>query len=314
MMPVRCATLGVDAVAWLRGPTAPESPRYLLSEVLSVRRQSTAFFLGDVSFLSDPKFRALAKRLPDDNDFNSAVGAYFICLAAARRNGRPTLNSLTETGSDFIADLQAVGLLNGEGFYESAFRDWAPTAPQIVAGTRRAASAERDDAGRFTSAVQPAGVAGVTVQPSPPLTSNPFPSTEEIESEKEEPLPDFVGPLEPDCLDTYYRLTLRFPRGKVKGWLEELAASYGHDKVSKALAVAMTEDQDVSTLLSRTQNVLAAAEHERVRLGEIARRRRDAKELARADSMSEEQKAANLAKLREAMETKGLLPRHGDDH
>jgi len=86
-----------------------------------------AFFLGDANFLSDPKFRALARRLSDVNDFNSAVGAYWIALAAARRNGLPTISVVAETESRFVDDLEAVGLLTAEGFPVTAFRDWAPS-------------------------------------------------------------------------------------------------------------------------------------------------------------------------------------------
>lgn len=95
-----------------------------------MRRQPAAFFLGDVSFLSDPKFRALARRLTDPDDFNSAVGAFFIALAAARRNGLPEIDVVTETDSRFADDLRAVGLLSPDGFPEKPFRAWAPGRPR----------------------------------------------------------------------------------------------------------------------------------------------------------------------------------------
>jgi len=114
------------------------------------RRQPVAFFLGDVSFLADPKFRALQRRLPDPDDFNSAVGAFFIALAAARRNGDAHVDAAEETGSRFIPDLQAVGLLNGQGFHVEPFDAWAPKpAVQQAGGLARAGSAARDDRGHF---------------------------------------------------------------------------------------------------------------------------------------------------------------------
>jgi len=88
-----------------------------------------AFFLGDAAFLSDSKFRALARRLPDPDDFNSAVGAFFIALAHARRNGVPEVDASEETQSRFIADLIAVGLLTEQGFTPGPFRAWAPSRP-----------------------------------------------------------------------------------------------------------------------------------------------------------------------------------------
>jgi hypothetical protein len=136
-----------------------------------MRRQAVAFFLGDAAFMADSKFLRLARRLPDDDDFNSAVGAFFRALAAARRNGKPELDAFAETGSRFISDLMAVGLLCETGFNGGPFKDWAPTAPQAIAGAARAASAERTPAGTFASAASALDPAGKLDQPSPPLPS-----------------------------------------------------------------------------------------------------------------------------------------------
>src|SRR3972149_3386208 len=178
------------------------------AEGCGMRRRSTAFFLGDVSCLADPKFRALERRLPDPDDFNSAVGAFFVALARARRNGHPDLDVRAETSSRFVEDLRAVGLLNGAGFHGSSFDAWAPmTRQQAFAGQVRAESATRDATGRFvpasssviqrTPADQRAGTAGPSLEnagPAYPLPS--IPSTEEgVQGEK------------PDALDAYYRLT-----------------------------------------------------------------------------------------------------------
>ena len=63
--------------------TPPAGARPSCTEDDGMRRQAVAFFLGDAAFMADPKFRALARRLPSDDDFNSAVGAFFVALAAA---------------------------------------------------------------------------------------------------------------------------------------------------------------------------------------------------------------------------------------
>jgi hypothetical protein len=94
-----------------------------------MRRQPVAFILVDAAILSDAKFRALARRLPDPDEFNSAVGAYIVALAAARRNGLPELDIEGETSSKFVGDLRAVGLVNGTGFNAGSFRAWAPRRP-----------------------------------------------------------------------------------------------------------------------------------------------------------------------------------------
>ena len=119
-----------------------------------MKRQAVAFCLVDVAFMADPKFLALARRLPDDDDLNSAIGAFFRALAAARRNGVPDLDIQAETGSRFIPDLVAVGLLNATGFNGGPFKDWGPSAKpqQARAGRARAASAVRSPGGTFTSA------------------------------------------------------------------------------------------------------------------------------------------------------------------
>ncbi len=133
------ATIGAGAPALIVG-------------VSRVRRTGAAFFLGDAAFLSDARFRKLARRLPEPDEFNAAVGAWFIALAAARRNGKPELDVEAETGSRFLDDLRAVGLLTDTGFRPEPFEAWAPKAPQqSIAGQARAASAERVG-GRFAPA------------------------------------------------------------------------------------------------------------------------------------------------------------------
>ena len=154
-----------------------------------MRRQAIAFFLGDAAFLSDPKFRALARRLPHPDDFNSAVGAWFIALAAARRNGRPELDVMAETDSRFIDDLRQVGLLADSGFPIRAWEAWdAITPQQAAAGRVRADMAERDLRGRFTSAAsvssdtQRAGALD-TAGPAPPaFPSPPLRSSQALDS------------------------------------------------------------------------------------------------------------------------------------
>jgi hypothetical protein len=174
-----------------------------------VRRTSAAFFLGDLAFLSDPKFRALARRLPDPDDFNSAVGAYWIALAAARRNGNPEMDIKRETDSRFIGDLEAVGLLTETGFPPDPFDEWKPLSPQQVeAGRARAAAAKRTVAGTFlpknTSALD---TLVQRVQPYPPLPSNQITTTER-ESVRERGLgaEDFIDErtLTPEERDARY--------------------------------------------------------------------------------------------------------------
>lgn len=116
------------------------------------RPTSGAFFLGDLAFLQDNKFRKLARRLPDPDEFNSAVGAYFIALAMSRRNGHPEIDAAAETDSRFIGELVAVGLLTDDGFPCKAWEEWRPQRPaewSAPGGKARAEQAERDPKGRL---------------------------------------------------------------------------------------------------------------------------------------------------------------------
>ena len=143
------------------------------------RYQAVAFFLGDPAFLSDPKFRALARRLPEPDDFNAAVGAYWIALSASRRKGSPVVDAEAETASRFLVDLRAVGLLRDDGFPPESWAKWGAVSPQqAAAGRARAESALRDEGGHFLPRSQgaPAGPSALdklasAVQPSPPLPS-----------------------------------------------------------------------------------------------------------------------------------------------
>jgi len=270
-----------------------------------MRRRSTAFFLGDVSFLADPKFRALQRRLPDPDDFNSAVGAFFIALAAARRNGHPDIDVVAETSSCFVDDLRVVGLLNGAGFLGSSFNAWAPTTTQqAFAGQARAENADRDHAGRFIPApssassdaqrppaYQRAGKAG----PANPLPS--IPSTEEG-----------VQGGKPDALDAYYRLTTRYPKGAALSWLRQLVDRHGDERVSTALSFAWIDSTELSTLLSRTEALMASADETEAR---VRRNEASARQLAKLreseTAMTEEQRAANLARLHDDMAARGLV-------
>lgn len=158
-----------------------------------MRKTGAPFFLGDTAFLSDGRFRALARRLPDPDDFNSAVGAWFIALAAARRNGKPDLDVDAETESKFTADLRAVGLLEEGGFRPDPFHAWAPMRPQqALAGQARASSGKRDSGGRFVPSNEPTAL--VPLDQRYPA-SLPFPSSQR---NGEESLRGEPEPLDPD--------------------------------------------------------------------------------------------------------------------
>jgi hypothetical protein len=61
-----------------------------------------------------------------------------------------------------------------------------------------------------------------------------------------------------DAADVYWQLTGRYPAGKALTWIDNLAGTYGHDAVARALVKAQTVDRNVSDLLSRSQDILRA--------------------------------------------------------
>lgn len=137
-----------------------------------MRRQPVAFFLGDAAFLSDSKFRLLARKLPDADDFNSAVGAYFIALAAARRNGQPSLDLASETQSRFLTELIEVGLLVVEGFPDKAFSAWAPSRPKYPSDAKAPSAPNRSE-GSDDSVSSASALRTPSPLPSLPIPSNP---------------------------------------------------------------------------------------------------------------------------------------------
>jgi hypothetical protein len=225
------------------------------------RRQAVAFFLGDAAFLADTKFRALSRRLPDPDDFNSAVGAWFIALAAARRNGRPEIDVAAESASRFVGDLVAAGLLSETGFHAQPFVEWSPKSPtQAAAGRVRAATAVRGPGGTFlpasSSIVQHDQRAGVLVpldQPSPPLPSGSSQENDVLGEDRGVQGGD-------DPVATYWTLTTRMPRGKGLQWCKDLGEDHGFGPASAAMAAAWSESDDLKTFLSRTKDRLVAAE------------------------------------------------------
>lgn len=114
-----------------------------------------------------------------------------------------------------------------------------------------------------------------------------------------------------DHLDAFYRLTDSWPSPKVIPWLNSLADDHGPEAVSRTLAVEWQADSDRSTLLSRTRDRLEREAHAAEKARREAERRRAKEERARIEDMPQEQREANLARLRSELERTGLLPKGG---
>lgn len=64
-----------------------------------------------------------------------------------------------------------------------------------------------------------------------------------------------------DALDDYYRLTLRYPTGRTKEWLTELANEFGHPETGRALAGEWRASNDPKSILSRCEARLRSEAH-----------------------------------------------------
>lgn len=109
-----------------------------------------------------------------------------------------------------------------------------------------------------------------------------------------------------DHLDAYYRLTGSWPSRKVTPWLNEMADAHGAAAVSAALAAEITSDEDRRTLLSRTEARLQRLQHEQNRAAERRAAERAAQERRQIEQMPEEQRQANVLRLRQMMASAGL--------
>jgi len=135
-----------------------------------MRRASSTFFLMDVAFHSNVRWRRLARRLPDPRDYQGAIGTFVVALAAARGNGLPDLDLAAETeDSPYLADLIAVGLLTPTGIPESPWKAYAPARPKYPGESTNATNA--------TNATESTTATESTPRARAPLPSLPFPST-----------------------------------------------------------------------------------------------------------------------------------------
>ena len=78
------------------------------------------------------------------------------------------------------------------------------------------------------------------------------------EQSKAEPV---NGSAPDDALDTYYRLTLRYPSGRTKAWITELANEFGHRETGMAIASEYKASDDLRTILSRVDGRLRSEAH-----------------------------------------------------
>jgi hypothetical protein len=108
-----------------------------------------------------------------------------------------------------------------------------------------------------------------------------------------------------DPIVAYHDCTISTPTEAGLQWLNRLADTYGDAAVADALRKTWLASPDRQTFLSRTETALTVAERHRQQDDEARRKKAEAeyqrKERERIESMSEEQRKANMARLKEAM-------------
>lgn len=111
----------------------------------------------------------------------------------------------------------------------------------------------------------------------------------------------------PDAIVAYYNLTMRFPRDRVKAWLEEMVATFGDVDVSTALGTEWGVDSNPVNFLSRVRNRLEQDAYQQRKKREDRERRRAEQERKLIESMPQEQREANMARLRGELQKSGLI-------
>jgi hypothetical protein len=270
----------------------------------------------DSNLEADAKVRLLARRL-DPMTYYAALGAYTSIVLAAWANARrePDPEVVELVPPNLLDALRSVGLLDGEGAIpERAFEKWPGSvlesrqarAEQLRSiaseGGRARARGPRDDAGRLLSPAVTAGDPAVTAgDPAVPtlLSSSSTPTTTPRGNNGE------VQEGFDDPVVTYYTLTTRYPKGNALAWCKRLGDDYGFASASGSMGRAWAADDNVGTLLSRTEDILVAAG----RTAELAEkadererlRQKRATRLAPVDVPTPERAGAILADIRKSL-------------
>lgn len=107
-----------------------------------------------LGFQGDPEFLRLAELAPDRRTRQAAVGLLFALYDEAhRKDERTPAGVFYSPADDQLVDLLvAAGLLDaGGGVPLGVWERWRVQDKNVLGGTLRAASADRDDRGRFST-------------------------------------------------------------------------------------------------------------------------------------------------------------------
>lgn len=206
------------------------------------------------------------------------------------------------------AALQAADLLDKAGRVTlNAWKKWFEPALERIERRRAAGKAGAESRWNKHGERTPKPMRSHSEGDAPRHPSTPSHAKPRQVPDRIVPSPDVDTP-EPDALDAWFRLTGSWPSRKVVPWLEDLARDHGHEAVSTALAEEVIADEDRRTLLGRTQSRLERVDHQAAKDREAAERAAAAAERDRIETMPEEQRTANMKRLRDQMVASGLVP------
>jgi hypothetical protein len=224
----------------------------------------------DSGLEGDPKFLRLRMKAPDA--YYAALGTYASIVlrawATASRTPDPDLLALMD--ESVLVLLREFALLDeSSAIPERVFDKWpgsvlesrdsraAQLASVASEGGKARARGPRDAMGRLVSP------AVVSSRPAVPLddpavptllsSTSSTPTTTPIEDDGE------VQEGLDDPVVTYYSLTTRYPKGNALSWCKRLGDTYGFAASSEKMRAAWHAEDNIGTLLSRTEDYLVAA-------------------------------------------------------
>lgn len=269
----------------------------------------------DTALMADPKVVALARKLRDESKTMNAVGLYVATVLASWSAGdRLTLDEAAPAwwlGSwDDLADaLAEVKLLDSERRVpQHVWDEWFAPARSRRDRFRELGS-KGGRAAHGTADAQPLARPNAQPLARPQPTNQPNQPNNHPSNQARSTVAGGIDLDEPDHLDTWYRLTARAPSQTATRWLDSLADEYDEALLSRALAIAHMTDPDPSSLISRARDWMWAETHLAAKLNERTRRANAEAERRRIDEMPQEQRQANLARLRDQMVEAGLMTR-----
>ena len=293
----------------------------------------------DTALLSDAKVRRLARLLPDARDFYAGLGVFSVMVAAIWRTGsrEPTTDDECEDAPpEIVAAVKKCKLLDSDGRVPvAAFDKWV--GEQLV---RRRAEADRkrrtppDSAGIPRTPPDSAGTSSPTRSVPPDSAglrrsdADSSDSTSFLASSTELPSEERAREEEPEGEAITWLAVHGCYVRPGNGYHRQLIAVVEHHGINAVigmfdrLAKGGTTDGDIKGFIfgakdaldARTRPDLTVVAKEEERAEDRSRReaasKRQLAELGRyidEEPMPEEQRTANLARLRSEMAAKGLI-------